>query len=245
VTHAHVEDSNHWSSHFDEALLNQLLLVDRDAPVVVANALEGRTQYLDPLTEAFVRLAVAASPARLDRDTTHQAMQAALNAGATQAQVLDVLAISTVIGFHTLTEAIPVLSTLVDSPSDASDNAGGLPQGAYWDRFSEYIPGFLGPLANRSPKMLESFLDFAAIPWKSRNLTPQHIEQLYVAIDVAPEHRYLPGLRFHIANSLEIGVSPSALLEVFVCSSDENPIAALTLGLPVLLQEQARFHGNV
>lgn len=61
----------------------------------------------------FVRIAVAGAPTILDRDTLREAIAAALDAGASAAEIAEVLQLSSAISIHTCTGAVPALAQVL------------------------------------------------------------------------------------------------------------------------------------
>ena len=74
------------------------------------------------------------------------------------------------------------------------------------------------------------------MPWKYGTLPPKIRELIYVAIDAATTHLYLPGLRTHIRNALAHGATVEEIMEVLQLTSALG-IHTITEGVPVLLDE--------
>lgn len=178
---------------------------------------------LDPLTVSLITLAVHASVSTLDGDGTDRAIRHALDAGATAAQVHETLVVVSGLGVHTLMEGSRHLATILRERGDASlgqplDEGrvllrtrlqGGSP---YWDDFEREVPGFLDALLRLSPEAYEAFFAYTAVPWRSGAVPGRDKELIAMATDATPTHRYLPGMRLHLANSIKLGTGRTAVL---------------------------------
>jgi alkylhydroperoxidase/carboxymuconolactone decarboxylase family protein YurZ len=90
-----------------------------------------------------------------------------------------------------------------------------------------------------SPEFFEAYTDFSSVPWKHGPLPPPVKELIYVAVNIATTHLYLPGARTHMANAIRFGASREELLEVIQLVSTLG-LHACAAGLPVLVEELAR-----
>lgn len=173
-----------------------------------------------PLTErlaALVALGCAAAATTLDRDGMRDAAQRALAAGATPDEVHEAVVLVSALGVHALHEGSRVVAEVLREHGDprltgepderAAALLAPLRADPYWQRLEAELPGFLDALARLSPEMLEAFRDYCAVPWRSGVLRAREKELIYLAVDATPTHRYLPGLRLHVANALGRGAS--------------------------------------
>ncbi|MBM84845.1 MAG: gamma-carboxymuconolactone decarboxylase [Rhodospirillaceae bacterium] len=87
-----------------------------------------------------------------------------------------------------------------------------------------------------SPEFFEAYCTFSSVPWKTGPLEPKVKEMIYVAMDIATTHLYMPGTRIHMANALRYGATKEELLELLQIVSVLG-IHSMTEGLPVLLEE--------
>jgi alkylhydroperoxidase/carboxymuconolactone decarboxylase family protein YurZ len=187
---------------------------------------------LDPCTEALISLAVRCSVTSLDVRGSRQWIDRALDAGATPDQVHEVFAVVTGLGVHTLFEATRELAAALDERQvalpDVDDTRKELwnryvGTDRYWDRMNREIPGFLDSLLRLSPEMFAAFFEFCAVPWKSRALRTQTKELISIAADASSTHCYLPGLRLHIANAIDLGAGRRAILAVVSIAGEAPP----------------------
>jgi alkylhydroperoxidase/carboxymuconolactone decarboxylase family protein YurZ len=83
----------------------------------------------------------------------------------------------------------------------------------YWEGFERAVPGFLESLVRQSPESFEAFFAICAVPWRMGNLPARTKELIALASDAMPAHRYLPGIRIHVAGALATGAGRRAVEE--------------------------------
>lgn len=210
-------------------------------------------QVLEPVDRALLRLALSVSTTHLWPPAVGTHVRGALDLGATPEQITETLLLVSVLGMHSLTEGIPVLSEALrerGEPLDAeplspeqrrllAEFVGG---GDYWERFEAQMPGFLDGLLRASPEAFRGFFQLSALPWQTTTVSPLAKELMYVAIDVSTTHLYAPGLRFHIDNALRLGATPAHLVEVYLLAAEQGA-HSLALGVQ-LLSEVMRERGD-
>jgi alkylhydroperoxidase/carboxymuconolactone decarboxylase family protein YurZ len=169
---------------------------------------------LTPTVRALIEYAVCTSVTILDLARARVAAATALDEGATAGQLQEVLALVSGLGVHTLMEGSRDLADLVTRRGDElpevdehrSELRGRLLGGApFWDVFEDHVQGFLDSLLRLSPEGFEGFVAYGAIPARTRQLAPVVKELVAVAVDALPNHRYMPGLRLHLATALRLG----------------------------------------
>ncbi|WP_190813232.1 carboxymuconolactone decarboxylase family protein [Saccharopolyspora pogona] len=177
---------------------------------------------LDPVSASLIRLAVHAAVSTLDTAGIDRAIRAALDAGASAAQVHETLVVVSGLGVHSLMEGSRrVLDAVVergDGPSEQLDDEriamrdrfqGDDP---YWVGFEQEVPGFLDALLRLSPEAYQAFFDYCAVPWRTGAVRGRVKELMSMASDATPTHRYLPGMRLHLKNAVKLGASRTAIL---------------------------------
>lgn len=177
---------------------------------------------LEPAEAALIGLAVRASVSTLDSPGIEAHVRLALDAGATAAQVHETIVVVSGLGVHSLMEGSRRVATVLrergvdlDAPLDDARAAlrrhreGDDP---YWTGFEREVPGFLDALLRLSPEAYEAFFDYCAVPWRTGALRARVKELISLASDATPTHRYLPGLRLHLANAVRLGAGRAAVL---------------------------------
>ncbi|GAA4552681.1 carboxymuconolactone decarboxylase family protein [Pseudonocardia xishanensis] len=177
----------------------------------------------DPLDEpsgALVRLAVNASVCTLDPAGIDDAIGRALDAGVTPEQVHETLVLVSALGVHTLMEGSRRLSTALrarglpathEDPTRTALRARLVGTDPYWAEFEREVPGFLDALLEHSPEAYEAFFAYCAVPWTTGTVRARTKELMAMACDATPTHRYLPGMRLHLANAVRLGTGAVAI----------------------------------
>jgi len=171
---------------------------------------------LDPQAAALIRLAVAVSASALDRAGTAAAIREAFDAGASVAQVQEVIALVSGLGVHSLMiSAADVLAEagrrgLADpaAPLDPAQQAlwdAHVGDDPFWTGFSAELPGFLEALLRLSPDVFAGFFAYCALPWRSGTVRARVKELAAMACDATPGHRFRPGFRVHLHNAVKLG----------------------------------------
>jgi alkylhydroperoxidase/carboxymuconolactone decarboxylase family protein YurZ len=100
--------------------------------------------------------------------------------------------------------------------------------------------GFWSPLwdglLELDPDFFEAYLSFSSVPWRSGPLEPKVKELVYIAMDSAATHLFVPGIRLHIRNALELGATRKEIMEVLELTSTLG-IHACNIGVPILVEE--------
>lgn len=99
----------------------------------------------------------------------------------------------------------------------------------YWFPFWQQV-------LEMNPEFFEAYCNFSSVPWKTGPLEPKVKEMIYIAMDIATTHLYLPGTRIHMANALKHGATKEELIEVLQIVSVLG-IHSMTEGLPILIDE--------
>jgi alkylhydroperoxidase/carboxymuconolactone decarboxylase family protein YurZ len=85
------------------------------------------------------------------------------------------------------------------------------------------------------PEFLKAYTDFSAVPWRKNHLDDKVKEFIYIAVDAAATHMYLPGVRQHIKAALKLGATPQEIMEVLELTSTLG-IHAMNIGVPILVE---------
>jgi len=179
---------------------------------------------LDARTAALIAFSVRASVSTLDLESCEPFIQEALRAGANSDQLHEALVLVSGLGVHSLMEGSARLARLAAEQGpearapELNDHQRRLWQtyvgdNPYWQGMEAQWPGFMEGLLRMSPEAFEAFFLYCAVPWRSKSLTPLTKELISIAVDASTTHRYLPGLRLHLANALKLGAGRKAIME--------------------------------
>jgi alkylhydroperoxidase/carboxymuconolactone decarboxylase family protein YurZ len=173
----------------------------------------------------LILLALHASATSINVHSVRRHVTRAQAAGATDADILDVLMSIIGVANHSLYFAVPVLLTELkragrhdeaampgSSPEMEAIKADFLRTRGFWneqrDDLARLMPGYFAALS-----------DVSMEPWKSGSLSPKDREFIYIAIDCSVTHMYAPGLALHIRNALQWGANREEILEIFQLTS--------------------------
>jgi alkylhydroperoxidase/carboxymuconolactone decarboxylase family protein YurZ len=85
------------------------------------------------------------------------------------------------------------------------------------------------------PEFFAAYLKFSAVPWRKNHLEDKVKEFIYIAIDSAATHMYLPGVQQHIKAALKVGATPAEIMEVLELTATLG-IHAMNIGVPILVE---------
>lgn len=96
--------------------------------------------------------------------------------------------------------------------------------GEHWESILQLDPAFM-----------RAYLNFSAVPWRKNRLDDKTKEFMYIAIDAAATHLYVPGIRQHIQAALKFGATAQEIMEVLELTATLG-IHAMNIGVPILVQ---------
>ncbi|CAN5659185.1 hypothetical protein BH10ACT9_BH10ACT9_03690 [soil metagenome] len=170
---------------------------------------------LSPAERALIGVALVGNVAntKWSRLRAHRAM--ALEAGATEEQVRDVLQLVSIMSIHAMTTAVPALMRVLDergiAPSRDLDERRRTLK-AVFQRLRGYWHETWDDILVLDPDMFEAYTAFSTSPAAESSLDVRLRELIYVAIDAVPTHLYVPGVEIHARNALDNGATPEQIL---------------------------------
>jgi alkylhydroperoxidase/carboxymuconolactone decarboxylase family protein YurZ len=180
----------------------------------------GRKSHLTPKFRELCRISINSAATHLYVPGIEPHIQAALDLGATPAEILEVL--------------------------EERGRTGPKPLDEYQEglkaRFTEvrgYWHDFCHEMLELDPEFFEAYLEFSSVPWNTGSLSPAEKELIYISYDIAATHLYSPGTKLHIRNALAHGASVEQVLEVMEISSMVG-IHSVTTAVPILAAEMRR-----
>jgi alkylhydroperoxidase/carboxymuconolactone decarboxylase family protein YurZ len=200
-------------------------------------------ETLEPKLRELIGVALAAAATHLHRPRLELHVRLALDQGATVAEILETFELTSVLGIHTTTVAVPILleelaaagEEVADRPlSEAEEQlkAEFIRVRGYW---SELWDGVLA----LDPDFFEAYFRFSAVPFEGGVLEPKVKELIYVAIDASTTHLFEPGIRIHVRNALAHGATGAEIMAVLELTAVQG-LETVEFGLPVLLAEARR-----
>jgi alkylhydroperoxidase/carboxymuconolactone decarboxylase family protein YurZ len=229
-----------WSSAFDPILA-------LDAEFVAAYldwvAVPVRKHHLEPKVREFIFIAADAAATHLYEPGIRQHVRAALDLGASAAEVMEVLELTSTLGIHACNIGIPLL---IEVLTEEGMRAGPAPLSPQQEKLQAeftasrgYWHEFWDGLLELDPELFAAYLDFSALPWRSGVLAPMVKELVYIAFDAAATHLYAPGLKLHMRNAVRLGATAGEITEVLEIVSVIG-IHAATVSVPILAEELSR-----
>jgi alkylhydroperoxidase/carboxymuconolactone decarboxylase family protein YurZ len=194
---------------------------------------------LAPKVREFLFIAVDAAATHLYTPGIRQHVRAALDAGATTAEVMEVLELTSTLGIHAANIGIPLLVEVLeeeglrDGPAPLDERQERLK--AEFTATRGYWHAFWDEILELDPDLFEAYVAFSSVPWHTGTLEPKVKELVYCAFDASATHLYVPGLKLHLRNALHHGASVAEILEMFEIASVVG-IHAATTGAPILAE---------
>jgi alkylhydroperoxidase/carboxymuconolactone decarboxylase family protein YurZ len=239
-THVHGTWSDSWES---------LLRLDASffEAYVAFSAVPSKKNHLDDKVKAFVAITACTAATHLYAPGVAQHIGAALRAGATRAELVEVIQLASTVGIHAANVGVPVLIEVLEeegkrhgpAPLDARRAAlkeSFIENRGYWHSSWE---GFL----ELDPDLFETYVAFSSVPWREGVLEPKIKEFMYCAFDAAATHLYVPGLKLHMRNALRYGATAEEIMEVLEIVSTIG-IHGAVLAAPILEAALDEFERN-
>lgn len=186
-------------------------------------AVPARKGALDEKIQHLIRLAVAANATHMYVPALRRHIRRALAAGASPAEVMEVLECAATLGIHAMNIGVPILAEVLEEaglrsgPRELDEYQRGLKEEFTQNR--GYWHSFWDEILEMAPEFFEAYTDFSSVPWKSGPLEPKVKEFVYIAFDTAATHLYTSGLRLHLQNAVGYGATEAELVEVMEIAS--------------------------
>jgi alkylhydroperoxidase/carboxymuconolactone decarboxylase family protein YurZ len=204
------------------------------------SALPARKGHLAPKVREFIFIAADASATHLYTPGIRQHVRAALDAGATSAEIMEVLELTSTLGIHACNIGIPLLIEVLE---EEGKRTGPAPLTTRQEELKAeftasrgYWHEFWDGLLEVDPDLFAAYTEFSSLPWRHGVLEPKVKEMVYTAFDAAATHLYVPGLKQHLRNAVRLGATAEELIEVLEIVSVIGIHAAAT-AVPILADE--------
>ena len=182
-----------------------------------------RTGALDPKLRALVNLAIDANATHLFVPGIRRHVARAVDLGATDAEIMEVLQLSATLGIHAANAGVPILLEVLAETGDAPDVFELDDRQQQLKADFEANRGYWNPIwdgvLKLSPDFFEAYLQYSSVPWQHGVLAPKVKELIYCAFDCSATHLWLPGLKLHMRNALGYGATPLEIMEVIQIAS--------------------------
>ena len=216
------------------------LLSDRDPAWASAVAAMSLSSWLSGvLTPRFVELvavAVNVAVTSLDAAATRRHMRAALAAGATEAELLTLIKMGTVMALHSCSLGAPILieEAGAEAVAAAARPRGATPAIDRMQAMGQWNAAW-DPFLALDPEWTDAFMATGIGIYASGVFTAKETELLSIAFDASISHMYAPGVRRHIRGALAAGASVAEVMEVLkICVA--RGVESCNFGLPILAE---------
>jgi len=199
--------------------------------------------HLEPKVKELIYIAVDAAATHLYEPGIRQHIGAALDLGATGAEIMEVLELTSTLGIHACNIGVPLLLEAAGEAGLQLDQQGDDERRTQlkeeFTRKRGYWNPFWDGLLQVDPDLFQAYTAFSSVPWESGPLEPKVKELVYTAFDASATHLYVPGLKQHLANALALGATVGEVMEVLEIASVIG-IHCATVAAPILLEELTR-----
>lgn len=206
------------------------------------SAVPWRQNHLPDKVKELIYIAVDANATHMYLPGVRQHVKAALAAGATGAEIMEVLELAATLGIHAMNIGVPILVQVLEEkglrnrPSPLGDRQEEIK--AEFTRNRGYWHEFWDEMLELDPELLAAYTEFSSVPWRTGPLEPKVKEMVYIAFDTAATHLYTKGLKAHIENAIGYGATAQEILEVMEIASVLG-IHGVTAAAPILEEELA------
>ncbi|MCB2039972.1 MAG: carboxymuconolactone decarboxylase family protein [Rhodoferax sp.] len=241
IKQAFIEKRGYWAPwHEDLLALNPDFL----QAYLGMTSLAWTDGVLEPKVKEFIYIAIDAATTHLYERGLRLHIATALQYGATREEIMEVLQLTSQLGWHTCTVGVPILAE--ELRKTGQDTWSGQPLAAtvaqlktafekdlgFWDDCCEL-------LARMHPSFLEAYYRFTVGAWTSGVLEPRVKEFVALAVSASTTHLHEVAIRMHIRRALALGASAQEIMEVLQLTSVLG-IHTCSIGVPIFGDELRR-----
>jgi alkylhydroperoxidase/carboxymuconolactone decarboxylase family protein YurZ len=196
-------------------------------------------------TIELICVGLNAACTNLNLEGTRRHIRAALEAGATREEILEVLKACAVgPALHSCSLGAPILleeakaagAALAPKNAEATPACDQMRAVGQWNQAWD-------PFFELDPVWTDQFMATAIAVYASGVMTPKLIELLSIAVDASYTHMYAPGTRRHIKAALKLGATMEEIMEVLKLCVVQG-VQACNLGVRILAEELAAFESR-
>ena len=197
-----------------------------------------RSGALAPKVREFVYIAADLSCAHLYAQGARRHMEFALEAGATPAEVLEVIELTSALGTWTARIGLAILGEEVaragrQPPLDVDQARLAMLRQRFEPALGEW-PEEVEALLRVAPDYVEAYLSFMTSPRRTGPLERKVVEFIGLAVTASPATLHEGGMRFHIRRALAEGATREELAEVLQLAGAIS-IHSCSIGIPALM----------
>ncbi|MGP9782967.1 carboxymuconolactone decarboxylase family protein [Glutamicibacter sp. AOP12-B1-11] len=205
----------------------------------------GSRGSLTPIQRELICISVNAQVTYLNSTATEHHIRQATHAGASTAEIAETIQLAASLGTHSMLVGMPIahgvfeeLGVAVEVSEVPADEhrrelkAKFIRNRKYWSESWDTVLAY-------SPEYFEAYLELSSIPWEQGPLDEFMKELIYIAIDVATTHLFVPGIRTHVKKAIEYGATPDQIVDVMTLASNIG-IHTTLVGASTLAEEMGR-----
>jgi alkylhydroperoxidase/carboxymuconolactone decarboxylase family protein YurZ len=190
-------------------------------------------------TIELICVALNAACTNMDERGTRRHIRAALEAGATREEILEVLKCASAMAIHSCSLGAPILLEEAKAagvePAKRSESAPATPACDQMRAIGQWNQAW-DPFYELDPVWTDQFFAVGTGIYQGGVLSPKDVELLSIALDASYTHMYAPGTRRHIKAALKLGASMEEIMEVLkLCVA--SGMNACSMGVPILAEE--------
>src|SRR5262245_30768281 len=190
----------------------------------------------------LICIAINVACTNLNADGVRRHIRAALEAGATRDEILELIKMGSGLAIHSCSLGAPILIEEAEAagvPSAGRDTEAPTPFCDQMRAIGQWNTAW-DPFFAQDPVWTDQFFALGAAIYQKGVLTAKFIELLSIAYDASFTHMYAPGTRRHIKAALKLGASREEIMEVLkLCVS--AGVEATHMAVPILAEELKRF----
>jgi len=186
----------------------------------------------------LICVAMNAACTNLNPEGTRRHIRAALAAGATRAELLMVIKMSSVLAIHSCSLGAPILLEEAKAAGVKPAGRQGTPVTPSCDKMKAIGQWNTAwdPFYELDPVWTDQFFAVGAQFYSGTVFSPKEVELLSIAFDASITHMYAPGTRRHIKGALAAGATMEEIMEVLkICVA--QGVQACNLGVSILAEE--------
>ncbi|MBA8961571.1 alkylhydroperoxidase/carboxymuconolactone decarboxylase family protein YurZ [Rhodococcus percolatus] len=177
---------------------------------------------LTPIEQALIGVAVVGNAASTNWPRLRAYVRAALDLGASRAEVRDVLQLVSIMSIHALSIGAPAVAEVLSEwgirpPSGLSDRQRNLR--ADFEQKRGYWHKSWADVLALDPDMFEAYMNFSIVGAQFGSLPVKLRELIYIAISCVVTHLYVPGVQIHTRAALDAGASVEEILSAIAIAT--------------------------
>lgn len=190
----------------------------------------------------LICIAIHVACTNLNAAGVRRHIRAALEAGATRDEILELIKMGAALAIHSCSLGAPIL---LEEAMAAGVQPAGLGKGAptpfcdHMQAIGQWNTAW-DPFFELDPVWTDQFFAIGAAIYQKGVLSPKFIELLSIAYDASFTHMYAPGTRRHIKGALQLGATTEEIMEVLKLCVVQG-VEACNLGVPILAEELENF----